>query len=106
MSEQVNNDNFERGRRRFQLFFIDCEDFQNWFYFNFRPRRDDGDSDDDGPRRKERRGKKRKDGKNRKQPDSDDGLSAKQRRKVVSKATISSSEGSDSEGAKKLRIDE
>lgn len=72
----------------------------------FRGKRDDGDSDEDtGRGRKERKGRKRKDGKNR-NPDSDDGLSAKQRRKVVSKAMISSSEGSDSEGAKKLRIHE
>jgi len=35
-----------------------------------------------------------------------EGLSSKQRRKVVSKAIISSSEGSDSEGEKKLRIDD
>lgn len=34
----------------------------------------------------------------------EDGLTAKQRRKIVSKATISSSEGSDSEG-EKLKID-
>ncbi|XP_076114425.1 RNA polymerase-associated protein CTR9 homolog [Mytilus galloprovincialis] len=71
-----------------------------------RGKRDDGDSDEDtGRGKKERKGRKRKDGKNR-NPDSDDGLSAKQRRKIVSKAMISSSEGSDSEGAKKLRIDE
>ena len=57
-------------------------------------------------RDRERKPRKKKDGKKgrKKVPDEDDGLTAKQRRKIVSKAIISSSEGSDSEG-EKLKID-
>lgn len=60
-------------------------------------------------RDKERKPRKRKEGKEPKKgrkkiPEEDDGLTAKQRRKIVSKAIISSSEGSDSEG-EKLKID-
>ncbi|CAH1786982.1 unnamed protein product [Owenia fusiformis] len=79
-----------------------------------RPRRDHsgGDSDDEGGRgrdrkRKQRKKKEGKEGKKKKLKEKfveDDGLSAKQRRKIVSKAMISSSEGSDSEGGSKLKI--
>ncbi|KAK3600789.1 hypothetical protein CHS0354_009223 [Potamilus streckersoni] len=68
-----------------------------------RRRNMEGGSDEEGERkpRKRREGKGRK----RKEAELDDGLSAKQRRKIVSKAIISSSEGSESEG-EKLKIDD
>ena len=58
-------------------------------------------------RERERKPRKKKETKQRKKkvPEEDDGLTAKQRRKIVSKAIISSSEGSDSEG-EKLKIDD
>ena len=56
--------------------------------------------------KKERKRRGGKDGKDKKKKaaDDEDGLTAKQRRKIVSKAMISSSEGSESEG-EKLKID-
>lgn len=57
------------------------------------------------PRERKRKEPKEPKGKGKKKiREDDDGLTAKQRRKIVSKATISSSEGSDSEG-EKLKID-
>ena len=63
---------------------------------------EDSDSDGDDRSRKPRR---KGGAASKKKVEGDDGLSAKQRRKVVSKATISSSDGSDSEGGK-LQIED
>ncbi|XP_067654573.1 RNA polymerase-associated protein CTR9 homolog isoform X2 [Haliotis asinina] len=76
--------------------------------------RDSDDSGDEGGK-KERKPRKRKQkepkeskkkDKKKKVDEDEDGLTAKQRKKIVSKAIISSSEGSDSEGGKKLQIDD
>ncbi|OWF42944.1 RNA polymerase-associated protein CTR9 homolog isoform X2 [Mizuhopecten yessoensis] len=64
---------------------------------------DDSDADDDDRPARKRRGRKEMGSKKKLD---EDGLTAKQRRKVVSKEMISSSEGSDSEGARRLRIDD
>lgn len=67
-----------------------------WIVFFFREK---------GERKpRERKRKEPKESKRKKKVIDEDGLTAKQRRKIVSKATISSSEGSDSEG-EKLKID-
>jgi len=66
--------------------------------------RGEGSGDEGGHHRRSGKGREAKERKrSRKGKDDVEGLSAKQRRKVVSKALISSSENSDSEG-EKLRI--
>lgn len=67
-----------------------------------RPRKEGGEKKE----RKPRKPRKPKETKKKLRIEEDDGLTAKQRRKVVSKALISSSEGSDSDDGEKLRIDE
>ena len=64
-----------------------------------------GDGERKGRERKPRKPRESAKSRRKKEQLDDDGLTAKQRRKVVSKATISSSEDSDSEGGK-LKIDE
>ena len=71
---------------------------------------DDEDSDGSQSRGRSRKprtkgSKKSRSSKSSKVVEDEDGLTAKQRRKVVSKALISSSEGSDSEG-RKMRVSE
>lgn len=85
----------------FVYFFYFC---LNYFFpfFCFRPRKEGGEKKE----RKPRKPRKPKETKKKLRIEEDDGLTAKQRRKVVSKALISSSEGSDSDDGEKLRIDE
>lgn len=66
-----------------------------------RSKHDDNDSDSDGPSH-EKRGRKKKD-KTPKRPKESKGLTSKQTNRIVSKATISTSE-SDSDGGNKLKI--
>lgn len=84
---------------------------ENWdILYLQRSRKNRGESDEEGegrerPRKKGRKQKEGKESKKKKQVEDEDGLTAKQRRKVVSKAIISSSEGSESED-EKLKIDD
>lgn len=78
-------------------------------FSSYRSKKSHGDSDDDegeGRQRSKRSRKQRepRESKKKKHVEDDDGLTAKQRRKIVSKAIISSSEGSESE-SEKLKID-
>lgn len=66
-----------------------------------------GSGEEGGSRKRSRKPRKPRQKKEKvdKKKDNPDGLTAKQRRKVVSKAFVSSSSGSESEG-EKLKIDE
>lgn len=70
-------------------------EYQYFWILRQRARRGGGDSDDEG----RSRGKKRKESSQK-----GERLTEKQRRKIRSKAIISSSEDSDSDGGKKLKI--
>ena len=83
----------------FCLVFVHCG-----FYCIFLLSREKGERKPRERKRKEPKGKGKKAAAAAKKREDEDGLTTKQRRKIVSKATISSSEGSDSEG-EKLKID-